>query len=254
MKTSFVVGPLLGKDFECVQRIFALAENGRQAFTFSHASHHAAAAAVAAAKQLLVMEGTAQAQLRAGIPWWKILFVNAGLAISFKMILTQSIIHYRFWFNSSKIFVDLGSKNQYDGSLHVNDTYLTWFDTSMVIELPPLFAYFVRAQHFVEPLNDAKDSARRTEGLTECHGAKRREHYTRITLPLSLSAAYLGAHSGADQPYYAPWLPLLPPCPPAIRPMESKGFFLFCAESVAPFPAQRSPSTDPHGAMRPLPI
>ena len=98
------------------------------------------------------------------------------------MILTQSIIHYRFWFNSSKIFADLGSKNQYDGSLHVNDTYLTWFDTSMVIELPPLFAYFVRAQHFVEPLNDAKDSARRTEGLTECHGAKRREHYTRITL------------------------------------------------------------------------
>ena len=126
----------------------------------------------------------------------------------------------------------------------------------MVIELPPLFAYFVRAQHFVEPLNDAKDSARRTEGLTECHGAKRREHYTRITLLLptpSLSAAYLGAHSGADQPYYAPWLPLLPACLPAIRPMESKGFFLFCAESVAPFPAQRSPSTDPHGAMRPLP-
>ena len=162
-------------------------ENGRQAFTFSHASHHAAAAAaVAAAKQLLVMEGTAQAQLRGGIPWWKILFVNAGLAISFKMILTQSIIHYRFWFNSSKIFADLGSKNQYDGSLHVNDICLTRFGTLMVNELPPLFAYFVRAQHFVEPLNDAKDSARRTEGLTECHGAKRREHYTRITLPLSL--------------------------------------------------------------------
>ena len=59
-------GPLLGKDFECVQRIFALAGEW-QAFTFSHASHHAAAA-VAAAKQLLVMEGTAQAKLRGGVP------------------------------------------------------------------------------------------------------------------------------------------------------------------------------------------
>ena len=34
--------------------------------------------------------------------------------------------------------------------------------------------------------------------------------------------------------------------------MESKGFFLFSAASVAPFPAQRSPSTDPHGAVGPL--
>ena len=52
--------PLLGKDFECIQRIFAASagERMKKAFTFSHASHHAVAVAVAA-KHLHVMEGTA---------------------------------------------------------------------------------------------------------------------------------------------------------------------------------------------------
>ena len=44
---------------------------------------------------------------------------NAGLAISFKIILAQSFITGQFWLNSSKIIVDLGSINQCDSSLSV---------------------------------------------------------------------------------------------------------------------------------------
>ena len=75
-----MVGPLLGKDFECVQRIFALAGEWQASIhVLTRIASRGGGAAVAAAKQLLVMEGTAQAQLRGGIPWWKILFCQCRL-------------------------------------------------------------------------------------------------------------------------------------------------------------------------------
>ena len=69
LKTSFAGGPLLGKDFECVQRIFALAGEWQAGIhVLTRIASRGGGAAVAAAKQLLVMEGTAQAKLRGGVP------------------------------------------------------------------------------------------------------------------------------------------------------------------------------------------
>ena len=60
------LSPLLGKDFECVQRIFALA--GEWQAGIHVLTRIASRGAAVAAKQLLVMEGTAASAVSRGRP------------------------------------------------------------------------------------------------------------------------------------------------------------------------------------------